>query len=151
MLLMGDEFARTQKGNNNAFCQDNDLVWVDWSKAKENEDLVEFTKYLIMLRTQLDYFKNEDQYKISWHGVHYKQPDWSYYSCSIACFIEGGESLFFITNNYYESLKFELPPTNQKWKCILNTAITSKIKDEIIEGSIYEVKAHSVCLFKREN
>lgn len=148
MLLMGDEFGRTQKGNNNAFCQDNEIVWVDWSKSKENNELLSFTSRVIAIRKQLDYFINEDQYEVSWHGVHYKQPDWSYYSCSIACYIEGKESLFFISNNYYEALIFELPPTKGKWCCMINTAAKDTFKEGIIEEGYYEVKAYSVCLFK---
>lgn len=148
MILMGDEFGRTQKGNNNAFCQDNELVWVDWSKAKENSELLDFTSRLITIRKQLDYYKNEGPYEVSWHGVHYKQPDWSYYSCSIACYIEGKESLFFISNNYYEALTFELPPINGKWCCMINTAAQDTFKEAITEEKYYEVKAYSVYLFK---
>lgn len=148
MLLMGDEFGRTQKGNNNAFCQDNELVWVDWRKIKENDELLNFTSRVIAIRKQLDYFINEEQYEVSWHGVHYKQPDWSYYSCSIACYIEGKESLFFISNNYYEALTFELPPINGKWCCMINTATEDAFKEGITEERYYEVQAYSVCLFK---
>ena len=148
MLLMGDEFGRTQKGNNNAFCQDNELVWVDWNKAKENSDLLEFVRKVITLRKQLEYFKDEEAYEVSWHGVHFKQPDWSYYSCSIACYIEGKESLFFISNNYHETLNFELPPIEGKWSCIINTAAKDVFQERIIEEKYYEVKAYSVCLFK---
>lgn len=148
MLLMGDEFARTQKGNNNAFCQDNEMVWVNWEKAKENQDLLEFTRGLIALRKQLDYFTNDKQYVVSWHGIHYKKPDWSYYSCSMACFIEGMESLFLVANSYYEPLTFELPPIEGKWQCILDTAHKEPFKLEQILETHYEVKAYSVCLFK---
>lgn len=150
MLLMGDEFARTQQGNNNAFCQNNALVWVDWKKYTENEALYQFTRYLINLRKTLDYFKNEETYSISWHGVHYKQPDWSYYSRSIACFIEGKQSLFFIANSYYEPLTFELPPIKGKWKCLINTEqlVENTFSEEIVEEAVYEVKAYSVCLFQ---
>ena len=148
MLLMGDEFGRTQKGNNNAFCQDNELVWVDWSKTKENSDLLDFTSKVIAIRKQLRYFKDEEPYEVSWHGVHYKQPDWSYYSCSIACYIEGKESLFFISNNYHEALNFELPAIKGKWCCIINTASQDAFKEGFVEEKYYEVKAYSICLFK---
>ena len=148
MLLMGDEFARTQKGNNNAFCQDNELVWVDWKKSIENASLLNFTRKLIKLRKSLDYFKNEEDYTISWHGIHQKQPDWSYYSRSIACLIEGRESLFFIANNYYESLTFELPTISGKWKCLINTAHLNEEKEADIRSTSFEVEAYSVCLFR---
>lgn len=148
MLLMGDEFARTQQGNNNAFCQDNQFVWVNWEKLKENQDLLDFTIKIIALRKDLDYFKNEEQYNVSWHGVHYNQPDWSYHSCSIACFIEGKESMFLIANSYYEPLIFDIPTITGKWQCILNTATKENFLNVLIKETTYEVKAHSVCLFK---
>ncbi len=50
MLLAGDEFGRTQQGNNNAFCQDNQLSWIDWSLAEANRGLLEFTRGLVALR-----------------------------------------------------------------------------------------------------
>ena len=148
MLLMGDEFGRTQKGNNNAFCQDNDLVWVDWNKAKENSELLHFTTQLITIRNQLEYFKDEEPYEVSWHGVQYQHPDWSYYSRSIACYMKGKESLFFISNNYHEALTFELPPIKGKWCCIMNTAVQNVFEETITKENYYEVKAYSVCLFK---
>lgn len=148
MLLMGDEFARTQKGNNNAFCQNNELVWVDWKKSIENVSLLNFTRRLIKMRKTLDYFQNEEAYQVSWHGVNYKQPDRSYYSRSIACFAEGKQSLFFIINSYYEPLVFELPPIQGKWLCIMNTAQLQDEKEEIIDKGQYEVKAYSACLFQ---
>jgi isoamylase len=49
MLLAGDEFGRTQQGNNNTYCQDNELSWVDWSLAEANRDLLEFTRFLVEL------------------------------------------------------------------------------------------------------
>ncbi|MBU3803146.1 MAG: glycogen debranching enzyme, partial [Candidatus Cellulosilyticum pullistercoris] len=148
MLLMGDEFGRTQKGNNNAFCQDNDLVWVDWNKAKENSELLYFTTNLITIRNQLEYFKDKEPYEISWHGVQYQHPDWSYYSRSIACYMKGKESLFLISNNYHEALTFELPPIKGKWCCIMNTAVQNVFEETITKENYYEVKAYSVCLFK---
>lgn len=148
MLLMGDEFGRTQKGNNNAFCQNNEIVWVDWSKAKENSELLDFTSKLISIRKQLKYFSDEEFYEISWHGIKYKQPDWSYYSRSIACYMMGIESLFFISNNYHETLTFELPPIKEKWCCIINTAAQNTFEEEILKEKYIEVKSYSICLFK---
>lgn len=148
MLLMGDEFGRTQQGNNNAFCQDNELVWVDWRRKEQYQSIWQFIKRLIELRKSLDYFKGDSQYEISWHGIHYKQPDWSYYSRSIACLIKGKQSLFFIANNYYEALTFELPPIASKWRCLVNSAYIENDELEVVDRPQYEVKAYSVCLFQ---
>jgi isoamylase len=57
MLLHGDEIGRTQQGNNNAYCQDTELSWVDWSLAEENKDLLEFTSALADLRRQHPVFR----------------------------------------------------------------------------------------------
>ena len=65
----------------------------------------------------------------------------------VALFIEGKESLFFIANNYYESLMFELPKVEGKWKCLINTAHLKQV-EEVVESEQYEVKAYSVCLFQ---
>ena len=147
MLLMGDEIGRTQGENNNAFCQDNEIVWVNWEENKQRMAHLNFVQHVIKLRKQLDYFKDDTAYTISWHGIHQKQPDWSYYSRSIACYIEGKESLFWVANSYYEPLTFELPTINGKWHCVMNTS-SSEIVDEIVESGSYIVQAYSVCLFR---
>ncbi len=151
MLLMGDEIARTQKGNNNAFCQDDETVWVDWNMIKTFEENFLFTKKVIHLRKELDYFKqdNEDAYEISWHGIQYGKPDRSYYSRSIACHIQGKESLFMVANSYHDCLQFELPPTHDKWLCLIDTSFQKQPADEaIIDEKCYVVQPYSICLFK---
>src|SRR5262249_51175742 len=70
LLLMGDEFARTQQGNNNAYCQDNEISWVDWALEKKNAGLVRFVTQLIALRKK--YFAmSREQFmaRVVWHGV----------------------------------------------------------------------------------
>ncbi len=57
MLLHGDEIGRTQGGNNNVYCQDNEIAWVDWAKARENEDLLEFTQALTKFRRRHPVFR----------------------------------------------------------------------------------------------
>ncbi|ADZ83787.1 alpha-amylase family glycosyl hydrolase [Cellulosilyticum lentocellum] len=156
MLLMGDEIGRTQGGNNNAFCQNNESVWMDWERVTTFKSQYLFVQRLIALRKSLDYFKTADKnnYKISWHGIRYNQPDWSYYSKSIACFIEGDQSLFLVANSHYESLRFEMPPSNKKWCRVIDTAykeIEDIINEEIIEETNYEVKPYSICFFKEIN
>jgi isoamylase len=57
LLLGGDEFARSQDGNNNAYCQDNELTWFDWQAAAQNDDLIDFTAGLCQLREQHPVFR----------------------------------------------------------------------------------------------
>ena len=88
MILMGDEIGRTQQGNNNAYCHDNDLSWMDWTLLKSNGDLFRFFKLCIAFRKahvvlrNRTHLRNEDYVgsgypDISWHGVRAWHPDWS--------------------------------------------------------------------------
>ena len=152
MILMGDELGRTQQGNNNAFCQDNEITWVDWQGKEKQGALLRFVQDLIKLRKTLDYFEEPNAYQVSWHGVRYKEPDLSYYSRSIACLIEGKESLFLIINNYCESLRFELPPIEEGegWLKLLDSAAEQPFRNEWVMTSTIEVKPYSVYLLKRQ-
>src|SRR5262249_2094717 len=78
LLLQGDELGRTQQGNNNAYCQDNEISWVDWGLAQKNAGLLRFTRLLIALRKR--YFAlSREQFvnRVSWHGVKVGDPDWT--------------------------------------------------------------------------
>lgn len=86
MLLAGDEMSRTQNGNNNAYCQDNELGWIDWLQCDQNQDLLHFTRKLIQLRKKFPslrrskFFavKDEDHHldDIRWHGPDGEAPEW---------------------------------------------------------------------------
>ena len=82
MITAGDEFRRTQMGNNNAYCQDNEISWINWNLEQKNSDLVDFVKKLIRLR--LDHpvfhrntFFNHERAEIEWYNAEGKVPDWS--------------------------------------------------------------------------
>lgn len=64
MLLMGDEIARTQLGNNNAYCQDNKITWMDWSRKERFQDIFTFTKSMIQLRKSYSIFRREEYLKM---------------------------------------------------------------------------------------
>ncbi|MGF1580409.1 MAG: glycogen debranching protein GlgX [Gemmataceae bacterium] len=102
MLLAGDEFLRTQKGNNNAWCQDNEVSWVDWSLLESNSDFFRFIKMLIAFRKNHPALRRRKFFRgvgpkgnlkpdITWHGVTPFQPDFSYSSRTLALTIDGGE------------------------------------------------------------
>ena len=93
MLLMGDEIRHTQNGNNNAYCQDNELSWFDWDLVDKNQDLLRFVKNLIRFNQGLEIFSQEKFLKVSrksslphltWHGTKLNKPDWEEGSHSIA-------------------------------------------------------------------
>ena len=101
MLLMGDEMRRTQHGNNNAYCHDNAVGWLDWSLLDRHPDLHRFVHTLISHRLRWMEVRNADRVgltlnevlrrgEIDWHGVRLGCPDWSDDSHSIACTVRSG-------------------------------------------------------------
>lgn len=142
MICMGDEVLRTQKGNNNAYCQDNDLSYMNWDFTEMQKEMLNFTKALVARRTYKSHyqakhtqhhFKMLDSVlrstKLQWHGVLPYQPDWSDSSHAIGVMVYWGfyeiYSYFFV-NAYWEDLEIELPPPpkspKHKWYCLVDTA-----------------------------
>ncbi len=121
MFLMGDEVRRTQNGNNNAYCQDNEANWFDWSLLAKHADVHRFVKLLIARRSLRDTGPEHQRMTLiqliregikGWHGVKLNQPDWSDHSHSVALSAElSKEALLvhFIFNAYWGPLDFELP------------------------------------------
>jgi glycogen operon protein len=139
MLLMGDEVRRSQKGNNNAYCQDNELSWFDWSAIDKNADFLRFVKKIIHLIQSLKIFQEERLLEIAcetlqphlvWHGVKLSQPDWEDNSHSLAFTLRhptADERLHVMLNAYWEPLPFELPLLGHgdRWHRIIDTALKS--------------------------
>ena len=140
MLLMGDEVRRTQRGNNNAYCQDNDLSWFDWTLLERHRDLHRFVKTLIAHRRHLarlmpahagDLSLNQllRQAQIRPCGVTLDPPDWGEQAHSLAFTAHGpaGRALVHVMiNAYWEPLTFALPPRtegpHQGWQRWVDTA-----------------------------
>jgi isoamylase len=121
MILMGDEVRRTQQGNNNAYCQDNETSWFDWALVAKHADVHRFVAQL-SARRLLRGAEPEQQHLTlnqvlrrankAWHGVKLGQPDWGDSSHSLALSAEAGSRkvlLHLILNAYWEPLEFELP------------------------------------------
>ncbi|MEM8780481.1 MAG: glycogen debranching protein GlgX [Cyanobacteria bacterium P01_G01_bin.49] len=138
MILMGDEVRRTQQGNNNGYCQDNELSWFSWDAVEKEYDLWCFIRRLIHFIQGLQLFRQEKRLEvsyenlnhphISWHGVKLGQPDWSYYSHCLAFSLrypDVDEYLHVIFNAYWEPLEFELPSLGYGncWYRIIDTAL----------------------------
>jgi isoamylase len=129
MILMGDEVRRTQNGNNNGYCHDNNNTWFDWTLVSKHADIHRFTKHLIKQRLFRDTTKEEysmslmqlmDRHLITWHGVKLFSPDWSGNSHSIAFTVRslsGNLLMHFMVNAYTQSLEFELPGFVEQKKC----------------------------------
>ena len=135
MLSMGDEMRRSLEGNNNAYCQDNELNWLDWSKESDNGGMLEFTRKLIRFTQSLGVFDldhdlletvNAREPYIQWHGVRLHEPDTSDWSHSIAFELRDvlkKEHLYVAFNAYWRPLGFQLPaPTEgSRWRRIIDT------------------------------
>jgi len=141
MLLMGDEVRRTQRGNNNAYCQDGELSWFDWDFLARHADVHRFVKALIAFRHRRDVLAEDkglslnqllQKAKIEWHGTELHRPDWSPGSRSLAFTLESLGSRFLlhgIFNAYWEPLRFQLPPPGSgdrhRWRRCIDTALVS--------------------------
>lgn len=127
MLLAGDELGRTQGGNNNAYCQDNETSWVDWSPSALAEDLTRFIALLARLRrrSRLIGRASFDQVRFDWHGIRLDEPDWGWDSHTLAMHVhdEISEHVYLIANAWRETLRFELPALeNARWMGLVDTS-----------------------------
>jgi glycogen operon protein len=139
MIQMGDEVRRTQHGNNNAYCQDDETSWFDWTLLDSHADVHRFTQLLLSRRVQRSAVAEQRrvaltdllrQATFAWHGVKLGQPDWGASSHALAL---GGEvrtagiRLHLIMNAYWEPLNFELPPqeSDRPWRHWVDTSLDS--------------------------
>ncbi len=134
MILAGDEFRRTQRGNNNAYCQDNETSWVDWTLLERHADVQRFVTLLNARRVWRSTEAERQRLSLAqvlrraqkqWHGVRAGQPDWSDSSHSVSFSADlPSERLHFylILNAYWEPLEFELPAGRRRWRRWIDTA-----------------------------
>lgn len=161
MLVAGDEISRTQNGNNNAYCQDNEISWLNWAEA--DEDLLAFTRKLIDLRKNHPIFcrrrwfqgqpiKGAGLEDIAWflpEGTEMTEENWNHdFAKSLGVFLNGhglrsrgpkgeqilDDSFYVIFNAHYEPLSYKLPPKKYgaNWTKILDTS-SSKVEEEGIK------------------
>jgi glycogen operon protein len=165
MFVAGDEIRRSQKGNNNAYCQDNEISWFDWNLVGKNSALLRFCKGMIRFRKmhaalRRDHFfdgeVNERGLKdVSWHGTKLNHPGWDdagarALAMTLAGF--GGDSdLHVMFNMYWDSLDFELPIVpGRHWFLAIDTAqpsprdIADPGSETEVPGNTYQVQARSV-------
>lgn len=133
MILMGDEVRRTQFGNNNAYCQDNELSWFDWSRLDKHPEMLRFVQEMMRLRLSLNMHqvRSAPLHKvlshgtIQWHGVELFKPDWSFHSHTLAFELRDPSGIFYVVMNaYWEALEFELPypPSGLTWRRMVDTS-----------------------------
>jgi len=166
MLTMGDEIRRTQRGNNNAYCLDNESNWFDWSLVQRHADIHRFVRLVLVHRVLRD-IKHEEQRltltefisraRKAWHGVKLNQPDWSEHSMSFAFQAELSPHdlmLHLLVNGSCDSLEFELPSVSpgKCWRRWVDTSLPSP--NDICEwhsampvsGTTYHAGARSVAI-----
>ncbi len=165
MILMGDEVRRTQRGNNNAYCQDNDLSWFDWTLLQKHADVLRFVKLLTARRLLRDTAHERRRTSLNrlireanqtWHGFQLNCPDWGAQSHCVAFTAEiRPQKLIFylILNAHWEPHEFELPLLDENagpWRRWIDTALATP--DDIVpweealpvQGRTYHAGARSV-------
>jgi isoamylase len=145
MILGGDEFMRTQGGNNNAYCQDNAISWFDWELAEKNSGMTEFfrktialtRRYSVLQRRRFDLGKDlnaNDVPDLSWYAPDGGSPAWGDPECRTLCvLLDGSEEesalgdyrLFIIHNADYRLQRVALPGLDggKRWYRILDTSL----------------------------
>jgi glycogen operon protein len=144
MLLAGDEFRRTQKGNNNSYCQDNEISWINWDLLNMNHGVFQFTKKMIEFRKNHPILRSnrfftgekKDKYTtadITWYGTDLDEPDWESDESFISVLINGqygneisctdDSDLYMIFNASENRLTVKIPPSpsGREWRISINT------------------------------
>jgi isoamylase len=178
MLLAGDELLRTQRGNNNAWCQDNDISWLDWGLATRNADFLRFVREMIALRKQHSvlrrrtFFRNRGpngtwEPDIIWHGTEPNKPDFSPTSRTLAFALNGRQTerepdcdFYIACNAWRDALSFRIPPapSGKPWLRVVDTALAAPL--DIVDGperpvvhpnAAYMVAPHSLIVLISES
>jgi isoamylase len=174
MFVAGDEIRRTQRGNNNAYCQDNEISWFDWELAKKNCDMFRFFKQIIAFRRghpilhRGSFFTGQVNQRglpdITWHGCRLNSPGWYDPGSRVLAFTLGGFveedrsddiDVHVVLNMEWQDLDFDVPPlADRKWYKIVDTAqpsphdIAENLADPgeeaVISGNTCHVKKRSV-------
>jgi isoamylase len=137
MISMGDEVRRTQRGNNNAYCQDNEISWFDWTDLVRHKEIFRFARLLCNQRSTRDVEYEENRIGLTemlrratkaWHGTQANHPDWSDKSYAIAFSGELKQQdllIYFALNAYWEPQEFQLPENKKPWRRWIDTGLKS--------------------------
>lgn len=170
LLLAGDEFLNSQYGNNNAYCQDNEVTWLNWNQLKTNGWVYEFVKQIIALRKGHPILHRKEGFRamdyiscgfpdLSYHGIKAWYPDYSNYSRILGILlcgqyvkinrVECDESFYFAYNMHWESHNFDLPsaPKGKEWRILIDTSQTVNVEekeDQEIKKDAMVIKPRSI-------
>lgn len=165
MLLAGDEFGRSQKGNNNAYCLDNATTWLDWNLLEKNRETYRFVRELIKFRKNSPLYhqdrelsgmdpKGEGAPDVSCHGREPWGVDFSYYSRELGVLYGGtyygGENIYFAFNFHWDGHNFYLPDIRGKkeWEVVFDTAESGIT---LIKNGIFRMQPRSIAVFREKN
>jgi len=150
MILGGDEFCRTQQGNNNPYCQDNEISWLNWKLPEKGKDMLRFTRLIIAFRKRHHSLRRKHFFEggdgIRWLGEKENQPDWSENASWLGFLLEGhnaseepDDDIVIMINASEHGRPFEIPDVGREWRRVIDTSQESP-------SDIYEVeeKAPSV-------
>ncbi|MBO6974346.1 MAG: glycogen-debranching protein [Prochlorococcus marinus CUG1435] len=163
MILMGDEIGRSQGGNNNSWCQNNLLGWMNWDNGQQDLELLEYFKYVIKIRKKLinifnpsflpNNQKNENIPTYHWHGTKLDSPDWSSWSHTVVFSINKGKTnpmVWVGLNAYSKSIDFPLPKCKYNWFKVIDTSMPEIFEPSKINEKYVSVKSRSSLLIISE-
>ncbi len=145
MFFAGDEFCNTQYGNNNSYCQDNEISWLDWSRKEQFAEIFEFFKFMIAFRKEHTVIRKRTQScsvnfpEISLHGLHPWNIDYHWSSRVVGVMFAGrsedllqNDIVYLAVNAYWEEQTFELPllPAGMRWRVAVDTWLESGLPED---------------------
>ncbi len=174
LIFMGDEFGNSQKGNNNPYCQDNSVTWLDWRLVEKNREIWEFWKKLIEFRRQHPILHPERALRLmdslacgypdlSYHGQNAWRPQTENYFRHVGIMLcekyapDGGDGLLYLAvNMHWESHELALPrpPKGTCWKEVFSTEDREEISEKGLESPgeelVRRVPARSIAVYVSE-
>ena len=161
MFLAGDEFANTQFGNNNAYCQDNIISWLDWTLLEKNKGIFDYFQYMIRFRKEHRVLRTNVSNgacglpDVSFHGVEPWQEQFEDYDRYVGVLFAGWERdtgpqvIYVASNAYWEELRVNLPelPASMCWELIADTFEEELLPVRKLSGSIFTIRPRSVMVF----
>ncbi|RFZ94108.1 glycogen debranching enzyme GlgX [Mucilaginibacter conchicola] len=179
MLVAGDEFGRTQNGNNNAYCQDNEISWLNWAGA--DKQLLEFTKRLIQIRKDHPAFRRRRWFQgrpvkgkgledIAWflpEGNEMEDENWNHdFARSLGIFLNGhglhsvdntgdpvtDDNFYVIFNAHHDQLEYHIPDVlvNKSWEIILDTSNDEITAQPLAKKEVINVEGRSVVVLRNK-
>jgi glycogen operon protein len=167
LMLAGDEVGNSQNGNNNAYCQDNEIGWVDWDNlGKEGDDLTDFVGHMTALRRRfgqircqrwLDGRRADGSYGVLWltpAAEEMKEADWTFPDGRFLAYVlgpmeQGQAPIFIVLNAAPEEIGFRLPQMSEyaNWQQVLNTGQTVQTPADFVSGAETKAPPRTVLAF----